>query len=171
VACLAQLVNAIAPIMTETGGPAWRQTIFWPFAHFSHFGRGRVLRARVDSPTYSTDYYDPRGDVEHRYALPAVPFLKLAVVHDESGGRLNLLAVNRCLDQPLDFELDARNFGVLAADAMLTLHDDDLEAVNTKDAPDRIRPVPLTGATVEAGKLRLTLPPASWNIVSMTESS
>jgi alpha-N-arabinofuranosidase len=100
-----------------------------------------------------------------------VPFLKLAVVHDESGGRLNLLAVNRSLNQPLDFELDARNFGVLAADAMLTLHDDDLEAVNTKDAPDRIRPVPLTGATVEAGKLRLTLPPASWNIVSMTESS
>jgi len=30
-ACLAQLVNVIAPIMTETGSPAWRQTIFWPF--------------------------------------------------------------------------------------------------------------------------------------------
>ena len=29
-ACLAQLVNVIAPIMTETGGPAWRQTIFHP---------------------------------------------------------------------------------------------------------------------------------------------
>jgi alpha-N-arabinofuranosidase len=27
-ACLAQLVNAIAPIMTTNGGPAWRQTIF-----------------------------------------------------------------------------------------------------------------------------------------------
>ena len=47
-ACLAQLVNVIAPIMTETGGPAWRQTIFHPFAHMSNFGRGRVLRARVD---------------------------------------------------------------------------------------------------------------------------
>ena len=27
VACLAQLVNVIGPIMTEPGGPAWRQTI------------------------------------------------------------------------------------------------------------------------------------------------
>ena len=35
-ACLAQLVNVIAPIMTETGGPAWRQTIFWPFAQWSN---------------------------------------------------------------------------------------------------------------------------------------
>ena len=43
-ACLAQLVNAIAPIMTETGGPAWRQTIFYPFAQMSRYGRGKVLR-------------------------------------------------------------------------------------------------------------------------------
>ena len=45
-ACLAQLVNAIAPILTEPGGPAWRQTIFWPFADFSKLGRGDVLRCR-----------------------------------------------------------------------------------------------------------------------------
>ena len=52
VACLAQLVNVIAPIMTETGGAAWRQTIFHPFADFSNLGRGNVLRATVNSPTY-----------------------------------------------------------------------------------------------------------------------
>ena len=61
-ACLAQLVNAIAPIMTETGGPAWRQTIFFPFADFSNLGRGTVLQCDVDCPTYSATYYDPRGD-------------------------------------------------------------------------------------------------------------
>ncbi|MBP0650310.1 hypothetical protein J8J40_25005, partial [Mycobacterium tuberculosis] len=43
-ACLAQLVNVIAPIMTETGGPAWRQTIFWPFAQMARHGNGTVLR-------------------------------------------------------------------------------------------------------------------------------
>ncbi len=59
--CLAQLVNAIAPIMAETGGPAWRQTIFVLFAHFSDFGRGRVLQAQVDSPTYAANYFDPGG--------------------------------------------------------------------------------------------------------------
>ena len=60
-ACLAQLVNVIAPIMTETGGPAWRQTIFWPFAHFSRYGRGDVLRARIECDTYDTAYFDPAG--------------------------------------------------------------------------------------------------------------
>ena len=50
--------------MTETGGPAWRQTIFHPFAHFSHLGRGRVLRAEIDSPTYAASYNDPRGPID-----------------------------------------------------------------------------------------------------------
>src|SRR6476646_4211175 len=81
-ACLAQLVNVIAPIMTETGGAAWRQTIFWPFAHFSNFGRGRVLRARIDALTYAATYRDPRGVQDLQFPLPQVPFLKLAAVHD-----------------------------------------------------------------------------------------
>src|SRR5215813_5696426 len=63
-ACLAQLVNVIAPIMTETGGDAWRQTIFYPFAHMSRYGRGRVLRSQIKCETYAASYYDPRGSLE-----------------------------------------------------------------------------------------------------------
>ena len=40
VACLAQLVNVIAPIMTEPGGPAWRQSIFYPIAETISRARG-----------------------------------------------------------------------------------------------------------------------------------
>ena len=43
IACMAQLVNVIAPIMTEKDGGAWCQTIFYPFMHASVFGRGTVL--------------------------------------------------------------------------------------------------------------------------------
>ena len=52
VACLAQLVNVIAPIMTEPGGPAWRQTIFFPFADAARFGRGEAIRIVSDGPTF-----------------------------------------------------------------------------------------------------------------------
>ncbi|MGB4375029.1 MAG: alpha-N-arabinofuranosidase, partial [Defluviitoga tunisiensis] len=55
IACLAQLVNVIAPIMTRKGGGAWRQTIFYPFMHASNFGRGKVLQ-----PVISTDKYDTK---------------------------------------------------------------------------------------------------------------
>jgi alpha-L-arabinofuranosidase len=114
VACLAQLVNVIAPIMTETGGPAWRQTIFFPFAQTSRFNRGRVLREQIDSPTYQASYDDPRGAEEHRFALPHVPYLKLAAVHDPEAGKLTLLALNRSLDQPLPLEVTTKGFARLA---------------------------------------------------------
>jgi alpha-L-arabinofuranosidase len=171
VACLAQLVNAIAPIMTETGGPAWRQTIFFPFAHFSRYGRGRVLRAMVESPTYSTSYFDPRGDKEHRYPLPAVPYLKLAVVHDEPQGRLNLLMLNRSLDQALDLVVDARGFAGLEPELALTMRDDDLEAVNTKAAPDRVQPLPLPDVGVDGGTVSVRLAPASWSLISLAATA
>src|SRR6202043_2012896 len=96
-ACLAQLVNVIAPIMTETGGPAWRQTIFWPFTQWSNFGRGRVLKAVVDSPTYEANYYDPRGSQDFWFPVTA-PFLKIAAVLREDGKALTLFALNRSLD-------------------------------------------------------------------------
>ena len=98
-ACLAQLVNVIAPIMTETGGPAWRQTIFWPFAQWSNFGRGHVLRAVTDSPTYEANYYDPRGPQDLWFPVNA-PYLKLGAVQQENGKALTLFAVNRSLDEP-----------------------------------------------------------------------
>ncbi|MFX8945941.1 alpha-L-arabinofuranosidase C-terminal domain-containing protein, partial [Acinetobacter baumannii] len=58
---LAPLVNVIAPIMTATGGGAWRQTIFGPFAQMSNLGRGAVLRTRIESDSYAAQYSDPRG--------------------------------------------------------------------------------------------------------------
>ena len=166
-ACLAQLVNVIAPIMTETGGPAWRQTIFHPFAHMSNLGRGRVLRAAINAPTYAASYYDPRGADERRFELPEVPYLKLAVVHDERADSLTLFALNRSLDEELPLEVTARGFPGLAVALAQTLHDRDLHAANTKDHPDRIRPAPLANIVVEADRLRATLPPASWNVIRL----
>ena len=112
-ACLAQLVNVIAPIMTETGGPAWRQTIFHPFAQMSHHGRGHVLRARGRvSDTIAANYYDPRGAHDQYFPIPAAPYLKLAAVADAQGG-LNLLLLNRDLKGELSVDVSARGFGTL----------------------------------------------------------
>src|SRR6185503_369375 len=156
----AQLVNVIAPIMTETGGPAWRQTIFWPFQHFSRMGRGRVLRTEVNSPTYSARYNDPQGPLNDYYDIPAAPYLKLSAVHDDKAGTLTLFALNRSLDEALPLRLDAGGFGTLAVKQALQLADTDLKAMNTKDDPDRIAPKPLAAVRVEDGKLEATLSPA-----------
>jgi len=57
IACLAQLVNVIAPIMTKNGGAAWAQTIYYPIMHASKYGRGKALQALVSSPMYDSKEY------------------------------------------------------------------------------------------------------------------
>jgi alpha-N-arabinofuranosidase len=163
-ACLAQLVNVIAPIMTETGGPAWRQSIFHPFAQMSRLGRGKVLQAKVESETYDASYYDPRGAQDLYFPMPQTPYLKVAAVADEATGGLSLFMLNRCLGQEMEVSIDARGFGRLAVAEAHELRHDDLKAVNSKDAPENVSPKPLDGVSVDGGKIRMTLKPASWNV-------
>ena len=165
-ACLAQLVNVIAPIMTETGGPAWRQTIFWPFAQWSNFGRGNVLRASDDSPTYRANYYDPRGPQDLWFPVTA-PYLKLGAVQQEDGKALTLFAVNRSLDEHMPMEIVANGFGKLRLREARQFHHVDLNAMNTRDNPDRVAPVPLSDVRIEAERIDVTLTPASWTMLRL----
>ena len=101
-ACLAQLVNVIAPIMTETGGPAWRQTIFYPFAQMSRLGRGRVLRAQVECETYGATYYDPRGPQDLDLPDPGGALPQARRGGERGSGGLTLFALNRDLEQAME---------------------------------------------------------------------
>jgi alpha-L-arabinofuranosidase len=166
-ACLAQLVNVIAPIMTETGGAAWRQTIFYPFADFSNLGRGNVLRATVSSPTYAANYFDPRGTDEVHYPLPAVPYLKLSAVHDDKAGTLTLFALNRHLEDDMTVDFTIKGFNELAVGKAHQLHNKDLKALNTAKKPDRVKPQQFRDIKFREGGVSATLRPASWNVIRL----
>jgi alpha-L-arabinofuranosidase len=158
-------VNVIAPIMTEDGGPAWRQTIFYPFAQMSHFGRGRVLRAEIDSPGYEAQYFDPRGDQDLYFPVTA-PYLKLAAVHDQHDG-MTLFALNRHLTEPMPLTVAMTGCPPYTIRAARTLRHADLNASNTRDSPDTVRPVALDGASIAGDTLCADLPPASWNVIRL----
>jgi alpha-N-arabinofuranosidase len=153
-ACLAQLVNVIPAIRTLDGGPAWRQTIFFPFLHAARFGRGTVLRVAPDGPTY---------DVEGE---GAVPVLEATAVHDAAAGALTIFAVNRGAEA-LTLEAPLRDLGELSLAEHLVLADPDLGAQNTAEQPDRVVPQTVAGARVEGATLRAELAPRSWNVLRL----
>jgi alpha-N-arabinofuranosidase len=43
-----------------------------------------------------------------------------------------------------------------------------LQATNTRDAAERVKPGPLKGVTVAGGHIRVTLMPASWNVIHLS---
>ena len=155
IACQAQLVNIIAPIRTEPGGAAWRQTIFHPFAQTSRLAHGEVLQLALDSPTYPTEKY---GDVA---------VLDATATWDAETGALSVFAVNRGTAEPVDVVLTLAQLQALAVSEAMVLAEEDPYLTNTQEHPDRVRPRPLD-ASLTDGTLRFTLPPVSWAAVSLT---
>ncbi|WP_307868300.1 arabinosylfuranosidase ArfA [Umezawaea beigongshangensis] len=153
-ACQAQLVNVIAPIRSEPGGPAWRQTTFHPFALTSRLARGRVLRVEIASPTTRTARF---GDV---------PVVDAVATHDPDTGEVVLFAVNRGRAEPVEVLVSVTPFGDVEVAEAWTLHDADASASNTRDDPDRVVPRPAS-AEITGGVLRLVAPPVSWSAVRL----
>jgi alpha-N-arabinofuranosidase len=152
IGCQAQLVNIIAPIRTTAGGPAWRQTIFHPFAHTARLAKGTVLRVAVQSPTM------PAGRLGEVSAVDAV------ATHDEETGALTVFAVNRSTEE-VRLDLDLRAFPKHRPRERLELAEDDPHLINTMGAPDRVVPHTRQGGT------SVVLPPVSWHALSFEEQS
>ncbi|WP_371671766.1 alpha-N-arabinofuranosidase [Streptomyces sp. NBC_00289] len=154
VACLAQLVNVIAPIMTEPGGPAWRQTTFFPFAQASRYGRGQVLDVRVDSPTYETKKYG-ETDLLHATAVRA------------EDGTVTVFAVNRGRDDALPLEVALHGLDLSSVVEHTVLADADPDARNTLAEPERVTPYQAEGTGLADGVLTAVLRPLSWNVIRL----
>ena len=152
IACLAQLVNVIAPIMTRNGGGCWAQTIYYPFLHASSFGRGTSLRALVDSPVYDCRDYE------------GVPLIDATATLSDDGS-VTVFCVSRDLREDFALEVDLHGFGNLRIGEHILLHHDDVHAVNTEDAPNAVAPVAGPGGEVDGGKATVRIPALSWNVI------
>jgi len=152
-ACLAQLVNVIAPIMTENGGQAWAQTIYYPYMHASVYGRGKALVPLVQSPKYDTK------------DITDIPYLESIAVYNEEANEVTVFAVNRDLSNHLPLEVDLRSFGACSIIEHLVLENEDLKATNTASQPNRVQPNSNGNAKSEGSKITATLGIASWNVI------
>lgn len=150
IACLAQLINVIAPITTNENG-LFRQTIYYPYAWALQNARGHVLNLLVESPTY---------DVKD---LDAVPYLDAVATSDN--GKTSLFVLNRDLAKSHAVELvwEDQAPGQVLTSQVLT--GSDLKAVNGFDAPERVKPQAFAKPTTSNGRSRFELPPRSYTMI------
>lgn len=155
IACLAQLVNVIAPIMTVPGGLAWRQTIYYPYLHASLYGRGAALNMQIRCPTYETKDFGP------------VPLLEAVATFDEHEKTATVLAVNRSQDEDLVLQADCRDFDGYRIVEHIVYDSPDPKSTNTAEHPDRVVPHNHGNARIARGHLTSTLPKLSWSAIRL----
>jgi alpha-N-arabinofuranosidase len=136
VACLAQLVNVIAPLVVHAKG-VLRQSTYYPYAWALHYARGQVLDLRVESETYPIRAAGLQSD----FARNAdVPFVDVVATLDESNGQACVLMLNRDLDAARQITLDWEDITPTRVLACETITGSDLKAFNTIEQPNRVAP-------------------------------
>jgi alpha-N-arabinofuranosidase len=155
VACLAQLVNVIAPIRTEADRPAWRQTIFYPFALTARHAKGDVLRIEPVTPVYDTARH---GEV---------PVADVVATRDPETAEVTVFAISRSQSDQVALRVDLRALPRLRLLEHVVLGGGNLSATNNGANPDRVTPRPGTGATLDDTSLTVPLPPVSWTMLRL----
>lgn len=152
IACLAQLVNVIAPIMTETDGPAWRQTIFYPFLHASRYGRGTALQCVISTGKHDTSKHQDVTDVES------------VAVYNEEKQEVTVFAVNRNVKENVPFEVDISGFEGYQVKEYLVLESDDMLVANSA-VKEAVAPKQKTDYQMDGSSFTTQLKKCSWNVI------
>lgn len=153
IACMAQLVNVIAPIMTVPGGGTWVQSIYWPLQRISEYGRGESILPVLRSPKGECRTY---GDVDLLDAS--------CIRHDD--GSLTLFVASRA-KEAIELDVDLRSAGDVKVTGHEVMHCDDLGAYNTVENPDAVSMRSVPCEKMDAGKLSLHISPTSWHVIQL----
>jgi alpha-L-arabinofuranosidase len=162
VACLAQLVNVIAPLVTNESG-VLRQSTFYPYSWALRYARGRVLDLRVQSDTYPISADGLQADFAR---TGNVPFIDVVGTIDDASGHAAVLMLNRDVDGERDLVLDWEGVVPARVLACETLTGPDLKAVNTFADPRRVTPQRLDPPPA-GSRMTFKLPPRSYTVAHL----
>lgn len=150
IGCLAQLVNVIAPILTEKNGKAIRQTIFYPFKYFSKYGRGEVLTTFIKALKVKTKY----GEVNE---LEAITIL------NKEKNEIAIFILNINLKNEIEIEINLDGFKELEEIEHIILDGEDLNIKNTFDNPEAVKPRNIKVS--KENREKIIVPKCSFNII------
>ena len=152
VACLAQLINVIAPISTNANG-LLRQSIYYPYNWALQYAHGSVLNILVESPAY---------EVAH---MGQVPYVDVAGTLNPQDGQTAMFILNRDLSKAhiVEISWQDRAPGAVLVSSVLT--GTDLKAFNTLEAPQKVVPQAFDKPATSAGRTKLEVPARSYTVI------
>ncbi|MBC8163669.1 MAG: alpha-N-arabinofuranosidase, partial [Roseiflexaceae bacterium] len=153
IACLAQIINTIAPLTTR-GEQLLRQTTFYPFMLWSNHAAGVSLAALTLAPQHETRAFGP------------VPLLDVAASYDAANDCGAVFLVNRSEHEAVTTEIIWSGGAPTQVPAIYQMSGSDPKAANTFEQPRGVVPQQLGALPVRDGQLSLRLPPLSFTVVT-----
>jgi alpha-N-arabinofuranosidase len=164
-ACLAQILNVIAPLVTNKTS-VLRQSIYYPYAWALQYARGRVLDLQAEGETYPISAAGLRPDFARN---DQVPFIDVAATLDPASKQAAVLMLNRDTSGERELILEWKETTPTRVIACQTLTGPDLKAFNTFEQPKQVVPRALDAPQAGA-RMTFKLPPGSYTVAQIATS-
>ena len=151
-ACLAQLINVIAPIMTNENG-LFRQTIYYPYSWGLQMARGEVLDLLSECAT------------EEIAGIGTVPYLDAVGTFAKEDGTVTLFLLNRDIAKAREIDVVWEDAAPARVQTAQVLTGNDLKAFNSFESPKKVVPVDLGKPATSGGHTKFELPPHSYSVI------
>ena len=152
IGCLAQLINVIAPIMTNPNG-ILKQTIYYPYSWALQYAHGSVLDLLVESPTYEVS------------GMGQVAYLDAAATTDAGTGKTSLFILNRDLSKAHFVEVNWQDNAPGKVLASSTITGSDLKAFNTFESPLRVAGQAFDKPVTSGARTKFEVPARSYTVI------
>ncbi len=163
IACLAQLINVIAPIQTVDCGKVWLQTIFYPYYYGSVYGRGIAMQPVVNCEQYEINT-SITCDVYEKIVNRKVPYIATSVIYNEEKNEVVLYAINRSLEEDMSLHVEFEDFGECTPIEHIQLYSDDMMAKNSAEN-ENVIPEKLQVNDSKSSEHIINLKKHSWNMI------
>ncbi len=154
IACIAQIVNVISPLLT-TPTKVLRQSTFYPFVMYSQLASGKSLRTRITAPTYRTERFGEVATVD------------AAGAYDPQTGKAAVFLIHRDTNQSLPIEVKWEGAAPMQVIDVQQMSGTDPKAANSFARPHVVVPRRMSAPRVEENAIQLKLPPLSFTVVTL----
>src|SRR5215469_14236105 len=150
--CLAQLVNVIAPIMTNGSG-LFRQTIYYPYNWALHMAWGDALNVLAEAPEYEVS------------GMGRVPYLDVVATFSKEKGNASVFILNRDLERAHQIDLVWEDTAPTRVISASVLTGSDLKAVNSFGSPKTVVPTEFSKPSTSGGHTKFEVPARSYTVL------
>jgi alpha-N-arabinofuranosidase len=152
-ACIAQIVNVIAPVLTRKDG-LLIQSIYHPLHLFSQFAKGVSLATAVDTGSCKAG---ERGEV---------PSVDVSASYDLAAEQISVFVINRHQHESATIDVQLADVQITKIISIDQMGGGDVKAANTWETPDRVKPI--TGfAKLIPGGAQFTMPAPGFAVLRL----
>lgn len=155
IACLAQIVNVIAPILT-TRDALLKQSIYYPLMLFSQLASGVALDVFVRAPHYETEQFG------------AMPLLDVSASYNEETHAHAVFIVNRSQTESTPLNIYWQDRTPSHIKAMYQVAGTDPKATNTFEHPYQVVSQSVAVPPVVDDAVAILLPPLSFTVLELS---